>query len=81
MNNNYFTVTWSPHPPEVMREIQQKYDLQMELHADLCDMISENAKLRWVKTDTNRHALHPHIKDITEEHSLDKMRKIAEQLG
>ena len=81
MNNNYFTVTWSPHPPEVMREIRRKCDLQMEMHAGLCDMISENAKLRWVKTDTRRHDLHSHIKDIYEEHPLDKMKKLAEQLG
>lgn len=81
MNNNYFTVTWSPHPPEVMREIRRKYDLQMDMHVELCDMISENAKLRWVKTDTQRHDRHPHIKDIYEEHSLDKMKKLAEQLG
>lgn len=81
MNNNYFTVTWSPHPPEVMREIRRKYDLQMDMHVELCDMISENAKLRWVNTDTQRHDRHPHIKDIYEEHSLDKMKKLAEQLG
>lgn len=80
MDNNYFTVTWSPHPPEVMRENRQKYEQQMDMHTDLCDMISENAKLRWVKTDTRRHDMHPHIKDVYEEHSLDKMRKLAEQV-
>jgi ankyrin repeat protein len=81
MNNNYFTVTWPPHPLEVIDEVRRRYEQQMDMHAELCDMISENAKLRWVKTDTWRHDRHPHIKDIYEEHSLDKMKKLAEQLG
>lgn len=81
MNITYHKITWSTDLPEVIREARRKYEQQMDMHAELCDMISENAKLRWVKTDTRRHDRHPHIKDIYEEHSLDKMKKLAEQLG